>query len=264
MAETLFTEICAEIIPVAKKLLASERYAVTIGGSRGKGNFDKSSDYDFRIYYDDRVEDDEFESISKEIRALMGKWHSQGIEVDGVWARSVADINKQLDSYYYGDCMPPQIDWCVWGYHVLTDIYNQIIIEDPYNIALSWKERLSVYPVNLKTHILEHNAFSLKYWRGDYHYKHKVERGDTVFLASLSARLVHEMIEIVYAMNELYFPGDGGNLTFTREMKIKPHDFEQRIEKALYPSGDNPYVTQYETIKSLIDDILALRIKQQF
>jgi hypothetical protein len=53
--------------------------------------------------------------------------------------------------------------------YVLTDINNQLVIEDPYQIIANWKARLSVYPSTLKKAILDKNLASLRYWRSDYH-----------------------------------------------------------------------------------------------
>jgi hypothetical protein len=150
------------------------------------------------------------------------------------------------------------LQWTIWGYHILTDINNQFIIEDPYHIIGAWKAHLSVYPPALKQAVLEKYAASLRYWRSDYHYAHKVEQGDMVFLAGMSTKLVHEMIEILFALNETYFVGDGANLVFVEEFRIVPADFAARVREILYPRTPDPLRGQYSALTALIDDVLGL------
>ena len=140
-------------------------------------------------------------------RLLRGhqRWKERGINIDGVWRRTVGEIDSALDGWLSGEITPVNLVWTIWGYHILTDINNQFAIEDPYQIIGDWKERLSVYPPALKQAILGKYAASLRYWRSDYHYAHKVERGDVVFLAGMASKLVHESIQILFALNETYF-----------------------------------------------------------
>jgi len=41
------------------------------------------------------------------------------------------------------------------------------------------------------------------YWRHDHHYASKVQRQDVVFLAGLSAKLVHDVVQVLFY--ELYW-----------------------------------------------------------
>ena len=251
--------LCDDVLPLARRIPTSGRYAIALGGSHGKGLSDISSDFDFRTYYETRVDGDEWQSIIKEMYALMDKWRAKGIEIDGVWPRSVQEIDAALDRWLSGQGTAEPLEWAVWGYHVLTDIYNQVIVEDPCGIAQRWKDRLSVYSPTLKSSILARHTSSLKYWRGDYHYRGKVARQDPVFLASLSARLVHDIMQVIYALNHVYFPGDGHNLTYARSLEIRPASLEERVTSILYP-GKAPdcYEDQYRELTSLIDEVLGL------
>jgi hypothetical protein len=153
------------------------------------------------------------------------------------------------------------MEWNVWGYNILTDIYNQMIIEDPYGIAQNWKARLQVYPEALEKAIVKKYASSLRYWRQDYHFRNKVNRKDAVFLASITTRLVNDLMQVIYALNHFYFPGDGMNLVYSKEFKTKPDRLEERVVRALYPDKtDEIFKDQYETIIGLIDDTLKLTL----
>lgn len=257
--ESLYNEMCNEFFPVFKKLAATDVYSITLGGSYGKGKTDQGSDFDFRIYFDNWAEKDIVRSASEEVKRLVEKWKAKGVKVDGVWPRTYADVDEQLEVWFAGKGALVQLEWSIWGYNILTDIYNQQIIEDLYSKAALWKEKLSVYPEPLKKSILSRYVSSLKYWRNDYHYSSKVNRKDIVFLASITARLVQDIVQAVYALNEFYYPGDGMNLEYSQQFALKPRDFEERVATLLRTSqSDDTYIIQYNNMIKLIDDTLSL------
>jgi hypothetical protein len=79
-----------------------------------------------------------------------------------------------------------------------------------------------------------------------------------IFLAGLSSKLVHEIIQIVFAINETYFVGDGSNLNFIANFKIVPRDFSARISAILYPRPPDPASSQYAHLTALIDEVISL------
>ena len=102
----------------------------------------------------------------------------------------------------------------------------------------------------------------MRFWRVDYHYRSKVERGDRVFSAALTSRLVHDMIQILFALNEIYYVGDGQNLDFVRKFRIVPPGFPEKVEEVLYPpAGDNRLDVQYRMLGALIDEVVQLAEK---
>jgi hypothetical protein len=251
--------IFEEFIPICRRLAGDQRYAISVGGSLGKGTWDNQSDVDFRLFTDEKLTGpDRRPEVWADYFAGLNRWKERGINIDGVWARTVGEINAALDGWLRGEIKPPDIVWTIWGYHVLTDVNNQFIIEDPYHIVRDWKERLRVYPPALKQAILTKYAASLRYWRTDYHYAHKVERGDVVFLAGMTAKLVHEIIQILFALNETYYPGDGANLRWIEKFKIVPPDFPARVHDILYPGTRDAFAAQYAALMSLVDEVLLL------
>jgi hypothetical protein len=250
-------QVIESCLPYIRKM-ARGRYAISIGGSIGKGAMDGKSDVDFRLFCDETtIFEPEGEKALNEFRVEMDRWRENGINIDGCWIRTTGEINQALEKWIKGEARPDDIEWTIWGYYLLTDISNQHIIEDPDGVVAGWKQLLSHYPEALKQSVIKRHAGSLKYWRHDYHYRNKVERGDVVFLAGLSARLVHDMIQVLFALNEVYFSGDGWNLRYVAGFKIKPENFDERVNRILYPAGAF-YEQQYADICDLIDDVLSL------
>ena len=248
-----------EFIPICRQLAGDQRYAISVGGSLGKGTWDSRSDVDFRLFTDRELQcPEQRPELWADCFAAIERWKERGIDIDGVWPRTVGEIDAALDGWLSGEIKPVNLVWTIWGYHILTDVNNQFVIEDPYHIIGAWKERLSVYPPALKQAILGKYAASLRYWRTDYHYAHKVERGDVVFLAGMTSKLVHEIIQILFALNETYYAGDGANLSFVEKFKIVPADFSARVRDILYPGSPDLFAGQYAALATLIDEVLAL------
>jgi hypothetical protein len=252
--------VIAECLPLLKTL-AKGRCAVTIGGSHGKGTFDDRSDVDFRVFCDEVVgapkcwETEEWKSFSR----VVDRWRTQGVAIDYCWVRTVAEIDAQVDAWLSGQVLPEEMVWTLWGYHLLTDLANQVVIDDPAGLIAAWQARLTPYPPALQRAILRKHMGSLNYWRTDYHYRNKVERGDVVFLAGIAARLVHDMTQVLFAINETYYVGDGNNLHYVAAFAIQPTEFAERISAILYPpQTKDVLITQYEMIIELIDDIAPL------
>lgn len=253
-----------ECLPLLKAL-AKGRCAVAIGGSHGKGIFDDRSDVDFRVFCDEIVgaprhwETEEWKSFCQ----VVERWRAQGIEIDYCWVRTVGEVDAQLDAWLSGHPVPKEYVWTLWGYHLLTDIANQMVIDDPDGLVAAWQARLTPYPQTLQRAIIQKHMGSLNYWRSDYHYRNKVERGDVVFLASITARLVHDMMQVLFAINKTYYVGDGNNLSYVAKFAIRPSDFAERIGDILYPSQtENVFATQYEAMIRLIDEIALLASQQ--
>jgi hypothetical protein len=103
--------------------------------------------------------------------------------------------------------------------------------------------------------VLRKHWGALRYWRADYHYASKVRRGDVVFLAGLSAKLVHHLMQVLFALNETYYVGDGQNLEFAEQFRCKPLALSARVAAALYPPPAPTMLEQQrDTLLGLIDD----------
>ncbi len=248
-----------DFLPICKAL-AEGRYAVSIGGSLARKTSDEMSDIDFRLFCD-RVaqQPDEYKRAKEQLDAAVQRWGERGVIIDGCWIRNIADISAQLDQWCEGVGAPTELVWTIWGYHLLSDIHNQVIVDDPFGVIAGWKEQLRQYPPKLKQALLQKNLASLRYWRDDYHYRNKVQRKDIVFLAGLTSKLVHEMIEILFALNETYYVGDGYNLTVIRRFQHVPDAFAERVEQVLYPRHEAGRLDrQYAGLLQLMDDVEAL------
>jgi len=242
--------------PLFRDFTGGKNYAIAVGGSYGKGKYDEDSDIDFRLFCDDGNWDSP--SIGQ-WKILMENYKEKGYKIDGVWIRKTEDINKALDEWCDGKTKPQECVWTIWGYHILPDIYYQQIIEDPYGIIAGWKKRLQVYPPKLKEAIIGKHLESLRYWRDDYHYANKVKRKDVVFLAGITQKLAHDIIQVLFAVNDAYFVGDGQNMEYMKAFSRIPENFEERITRILFPGmEEGAFVKQREMLRELIIEVIQL------
>lgn len=250
-------QIVATAVPLIRDL-ATGRYAIALAGSRGKAMSDTLSDVDFRLYRETQPPEAELTVAEGNLQAAIETWRQQGVEVDGCWTREIAEVDRKLAASLTGYPEPEPIVWTVSGYHLLTDLMNQQAIDDPDGIIAGWRRQLQTYPTDLKRAIIDRHWQSLTYWRDDYHYRNKVNREDAIFLAGLTTTLVHDLIQVVFALNETYYPGDGNNARYLARFERKPPNLEERLHAALYPtSGSHVYRRQRAVLLELIDDLVA-------
>jgi hypothetical protein len=256
--------IIDELLPLCRALGEGKR-AVSIGGSYGKGTFDRSSDLDFRLFCERKLSPPEvYEEAYRHVQEAIDRWAAEGVTIDGCWVRTTGPIDEELDRWIEGEGRPGDIVWTIWGYYLVTDVYNQLVIDDPDGIVSGWHEKLAVYPPKLKAAIMDRHLKSIRYWRHDYHYQHKVAREDVIFLAGLTTKLVHDLVQILFALNETYFPGDGNNLSFIEDFEHAPEGFSEKVTAILYPCTDgNTSIgggaqAQYVRLMALIDEVEAV------
>ncbi len=259
MKNQVFEEVCKDVLPYLKRIPDSSAYVIALGGSHGKGISDKYSDFDFRVYYEKRVPDERWKQVRAELELVIKKWKQRGIEIDGAWSRSIDKINNDLEAYLAGELLLEEKKWSIWGYQLLTDLYHQILLEDPAGIGLEWKNKLKTFSPELKKALLTKYVGYIEYWANDYHYLHKIAKKDIVFLHSLAAKLVNSMMQVLYAINECYYPGDGYNLYYASEFPIKPVNLEERMESVLYPQRtDHMYEKQFAELMGLLQETIKL------
>ena len=232
-------DLIATMTPLIADLAEDGRAAVALAGSRGKGRSDERSDYDFRVYADAyRGPDIRQTAQWARFNDAMREWEGKGFRMDGVWMRSYGGVRRDLDAWLSGTAVPKTFEWTIWGYHLPTDLANQQITIDPDGVLAGWKRQLAVYPEALRLSVLQQYREVLQYWSQDYHYESKVARRDLVFLVGLTGKLANAILQVVFALNRTYFPGDGWNLPMAAGLERLPPDFVSRMASILQPGSD--------------------------
>jgi hypothetical protein len=253
-------ELFATITPVIAALAESGNGAVALGGSRAKRRSDMQSDYDFRVYAD-QFKGPELRQTKawEQFDAVLQGWEARGLRLDGVWARRYARVQTNLDAWIEGKGMPKHYEWTIWGYHLPTDLAHQHIIVDPQGILAGWKAQLASYPDALQRSVIDQYLGVLRYWAADYHYANKVIRNDLVFLVGLTGKLANAILQVVFAVNRTYYPGDGWNLEMAKDLARLPPDFIARMATILEPGdGADRWQRQRAELIAVIADLEIL------
>lgn len=252
-------QLIAEMAPLIAALAEDGRGAVALAGSRGKGRSDAQSDYDFRVYAHGYRADIRQSPAWQAFEAARIGFGERGLRMDGIWMRRYAGVDADLGEWLAGTAVPKDYEWTIWGYHLPTDLASQEIVSDPEGRLAAWKAQLSTYPEALRASLLAKYLPLLRYWAADYHYQSKVQRRDLVFLAGLSAKLANAILQVLFALNRVYFPGDGWNLAMAAELDRLPKDFLARMDTILEPGrGPGTWATQRTELLSVIADVEAL------
>lgn len=252
-------ELIAAMAPLIADLAEDGAGAVALAGSRGKGRSDRQSDYDFRVYAHAYRQDLKQTAQWNRFEAAMAEWQREGVRMDGVWMRSYAGVESDLGAWLSGTAIPKSFEWTIWGYHLPTDLASQQIVNDPEGRLAGWKSQLNTYPEPLRDAVLTQYRQILQYWAADYHYESKVERRDLVFLVGIAGKLSNAILQVVFALNRAYYPGDGWNLPMAADLPLLPPGFLSRMTAILEPGCDpDAFHRQRNELIAMIADLEVL------
>ena len=67
------------------------------------------------------------------------------------------------------------------------------------------------------------------------------------------------MSQVIFAINEMYFTGDGNNIRYIDNFEYKPVNFGERVKAALYPTNtENMFENQRQSLIGLISELEEL------
>lgn len=270
-----------EINLIIEKILTSLKTvkgieAVVLGGSRAKGNYSSKSDIDIGIYYSDgsKLDLEELNRIATELddthRSNLitkigewGPWINGGgwLCIDGLPTDFLLrDLNKV--SNVIDDCLNEiiTIDYQPGHPHGFV---NAIYVAETYYCKILWssnnslvnlKDKITPYPVSIKTSII--NKFL---WEAGFSIAlaHKgMLKDDIVYTTGCIYRVISCLIQVIYALNEMYIMNEKGSLDNIDTFRIIPKEFKKKIEDIFYSLAPNA-----ENMKKIIDE-LSMIVKE--
>ncbi|MFD0587166.1 hypothetical protein ACFQZE_04035 [Paenibacillus sp. GCM10027627] len=214
------------IVPVIQKMVVGN-YAIALGGSVAKGYSDVHSDLDFYVYAEGVIPLTERKALLNGLADPQSAIYLDETIDSTIWGGSVdfycdgvkvETSIKPLEKYEQSitESLEGRINveptfWTISGYYhyiCLSEVCFIRPIEDPYGIIADWKKRAAVYPSKLKSAIW--NSFWPKstFWLNNFHYISAINRCDTVYAAGISQQTFHSVVQVLFAVNEVYFAGD--------------------------------------------------------
>ncbi len=226
--------------------------AIVVGGSHATGTNRPDSDIDLGIYYKEESPFD-IKSIQKLAAKLNDTPNPIVSDFDG-WGRWVNGgtwltiKNQRLDFIYRNiNFVEQTIDDCING-EIESDYYQEPpsgfhsfiycaetksckILYDPEGIILELKRKVKIYPPKLKEKIINTSLwdaeFSLSRAKGF------ASRNEISLVASSATRITHDLIQVIYALNNKYFMSVKKTYKDIPQFGIVPNNFIEQVEKGL-------------------------------
>jgi hypothetical protein len=267
-----------DLVPLLRQFCIGE-YGIALGGSYAKGIDDEQSDVDLYIFARQILPCDRRSALLEPILENPDQVKSWGNDAEFVeggtdfwyagrkvecWLRNVAAIDRTLQACWAGQIDRACVVWTVMGffnYVALSDIHVMQIVEDPYGILARWKARTAEYPPALREAILGRYLAEAQFWPENFHYRSAIERGDILYTSGIVQQVVYAAIQVVFALNRAYFPGEKKVEAVLAKLALQPVGFYPRIRQLVYPgnAGSIPDLrAQREALSRLVQEVKQL------
>ncbi|MCC5612380.1 nucleotidyltransferase domain-containing protein [Nostoc sp. CHAB 5834] len=252
--------------------------AISLGGSRARGNHTNKSDVDLGIYYNSEKPPDliALNRLASElddkgrvnlITAIgeWGKWINgggwlqvQSVGVDFLY-RDLAKVNRVIDNCHAGQIT---IDYQPGHPHgFVSSIYmGEIaicqVLYDPNGVLEALKVKTKPYPGQLKQATVDTFAWEISF--SLVVAKKAIARDDVVYAAGCCFRSVACMNQVLFALNEDYLLNEKGAVAIAAKFTICPTDYQQRVEQAFtLLAASSKSITEAIAILETIEDDLS-------
>ena len=253
-----------ELVPLLRSfcapVLATGEYGIALGGAHAKGVDDPESDLDLYVFARQvlpKAERDQLcrrfspPTFSAQIHTITSWGEDENFIQGGtdfysgahkveVWFRQVEYIQGVINECQQGITRHDYVTWTVMGffnYCALSDLHKMKPLEDPTGILAGWQERIAHYPPALRQRILREYLGAAQFWPENFHYKSAVQRRDVIYTSGIVQQVIHNLIQVVFALNEEYFPGEKKLAIALEHLAVKPKEFTRRIQRLLF-DGD--------------------------
>ncbi|MBD2208339.1 nucleotidyltransferase domain-containing protein [Nostoc linckia FACHB-104] len=252
--------------------------AISLGGSRARGNHTNKSDVDLGIYYYPEKPPDlvALNHLASELDdqhrinlitpiGEWGKWINGGgwLRVEGVAVdflyRDLAQVNRVIDDCHVGQIT---IDYQPGHPHgFVSSIYMGEVaicqaLYDPDRVLAALKAKTNPYPGQLKQATI--NTFAWEISFSLLVAKKAIARHDLVYAAGCCFRSVACMNQVLFALNENYLLNEKGAIAIANWFPNCPQDYQQRLEQAFaLLAADAQSITEAIAILEAIEEDLS-------
>ncbi len=241
-----------ELIPLLRRLVIGE-YGIALGGAHAKGVDDAESDLDIYIFTKDALNNTErarqATAFSSDITQLIcwgqenpfeqcgTDFYYKGTKVE-CWMRASAIINRAIADCREGIITRDYVTWTTTGFYnhvALSDLRVMKSVDDPTCLLARWQTAIAEYPPKLREAIIKQHLPAARYWPSNFHYTSAVERQDIIYTTGIVAQVAHNLIQVLFALNRAYFPGDKKLANALAHLERTPRDCAKRINRLLWP-----------------------------
>ena len=269
-------QLVVDEVLVAVRHFTRAAYGIAVGGAHAKGAADAESDLDIYLFAEHALPSSERESCVLELcpgAQRIVSWGGdgplvqcgtdfdhRGLRVE-CWLRSTELIERTIAESQAGIVRREWVTWTTTGFYnhcTLSDISVMIPIDDRDGILARWKTVVAIYPPKLREAIVQTHLQAARFWPSNFHYSSAVERQDVIYTTGIVQQVVHNLIQVLFAVNETYFPGDKKLASALAHLDGVPENLAARIEALIFPR-ERPSVAllqrQQAGLLSLLRDV---------
>ncbi|MCD6285095.1 MAG: DUF4037 domain-containing protein [Anaerolineae bacterium] len=269
-------QLIVDEVLVAVRHFTRAAYGIAVGGAHAKGAEDAESDLDIYLFSEDALPSAERESRVLELcpgAQHIVSWGDgcpfaqygtdfdyRGLRVE-CWLRNTELIERAIVESQAGLVRREWVTWTTTGFYnhcALSDVNVMIPIDDPDGILARWKSVVATYPPKLRESIVHTHLQAARFWPSNFHYSSAVERQDVIYTTGIVQQVVHNLIQVLFAINDTYFPGDKKLASALAHLDRVPGNLAARIEALIFP-GERPSVVvlqrQQAGLLSLLRDV---------
>lgn len=238
---------------------ATGDYGIALGGAHAKGVADEQSDLDLYLFAERWLPGPARDQLCRVILGADTPVRSWGVDnADGIyeqagtdftvdgkpvecWLRGVNYICDIVEETCSGIVRRDFVTWTAMGYFnhcALSDLQHMVILEDPQKILTRWQSQVAVYPPALRKTIVETYLSAARFWPHNFHYEVAVKRGDILYAMAIAQQVVQNLIQVVFALNEVYFPGEKKLAEALEQLPRAPERFAARVQALVFPTGE--------------------------
>ena len=242
----------ADLLPLLRSF-CPDACGIALGGAHAKGVDDPESDLDLYVFSQQLLSNTERTRLCRQFSGAISdviSWgqeetfiqcgtdfYNASLKVE-VWFRQIDYINGIIAECQRGIVKHDYVTWTVMGFFnhcTLSDLHKMVILEDPGGALASWQAALAAYPPALRQRILSEYLGAAQFWPENFHYKSAIQRCDTLYTAGIVQQVINNLVQVLFACNRVYFPGEKKLAISLEHLGVKPRDFTQRIQMLLFP-----------------------------
>lgn len=156
--------------------------------------------------------------------------------------------------------------WTSNGYYtyiVLSELQFLKPIRDPDGWLAAVKKRTAVYPEPLRTAVIDRFFARAGTWLGNFHYASAIEREDILFAAPAVLHTLLDLIQVIFAVNRRYYPGDKKLEAALRSLPYCPQTLLANLELLLSYPKDRQVLHRQADILARIHRELREKVKSE-
>lgn len=270
--------IVDQLIPLFRQFATSE-YGIAVGGAHAKGVDDTESDLDIYLFADSVLTNDERTRLTSGFSPDISDIVTWGVETPfeqggsdfyykttklECWLRNSEFINSTISDCKAGIVKQELVRWTTTGFFnhcCLSDLQHMIPVDDPYCLLSRWQHEIAEYPVKMQAAIIGKHLAGARFWPHNFHYTSAIERQDIIYTTGIVQQVVHNLIQVLFAVNKTYFPGDKKLANALNHLDKMPYCFVEQIQLLLFPADQVSVGLlrhQQKMLQQLLKDVESL------